>query len=85
MKTTIDLPDPLFRRAKATAAERGLSLKALITEAVEKRLAEISAPPSWASVLASLPKVSTKTLHTVSQRVAESDAADLSLEDAPRS
>ncbi len=27
MKTTLDLPDPIFRKAKATAAGRGQSLK----------------------------------------------------------
>jgi hypothetical protein len=34
MKTTLDLPDPLFRKAKATAAERGQSLKEFVTEAL---------------------------------------------------
>jgi len=38
MKTTIDLPDELFRRAKALAALRGESLKQLITESLEKEL-----------------------------------------------
>jgi hypothetical protein len=38
MKTTIDLPDELFRRAKAVAALRGESLKQLITESLEKEL-----------------------------------------------
>ncbi len=39
MKTTIDIPDPLFRRAKSRAAERGQSLKALVTEALQEKLA----------------------------------------------
>lgn len=34
MKTTIELPEELFRRAKAQAALRGESLKDLITEAL---------------------------------------------------
>ena len=38
MRTTIDLPDPLFRRTKALAAVRGTSLKALIVSAVEREL-----------------------------------------------
>ncbi len=38
MKTTIDLPDELFRRAKAVAALRGESLRQLITESLEKEL-----------------------------------------------
>jgi hypothetical protein len=37
MKTTIDLPDPLFRKAKAKAAERGQTLKDLFTEALRDK------------------------------------------------
>ncbi len=39
MKTTIEIPDPLFRRAKARAAEDGKSLKELVTEAIREKLA----------------------------------------------
>lgn len=38
MKTTLELPDDLFRRAKAKAATQGITLKQLITEAVEERV-----------------------------------------------
>jgi hypothetical protein len=38
MKTTIDLPDELLRRAKAVAAVRGISVRQLITESLEKEL-----------------------------------------------
>lgn len=38
MKTTIEIPDPLFRRAKAAAAEQGKSLKDFVTEALQQRL-----------------------------------------------
>jgi hypothetical protein len=38
MRTTIDLPDPVFRRVKAAAALRGSSLKDFILQAVEKEL-----------------------------------------------
>jgi hypothetical protein len=38
MKITLELPDPLFRRAKATAAERGESLKDFVTEALREKL-----------------------------------------------
>jgi hypothetical protein len=38
MRTTIDLPDPLFRRAKALAAVRGSSLKDLVVRAVEREV-----------------------------------------------
>jgi hypothetical protein len=39
MKTTVEIPDPLFRRAKARAAERGQSLKQLFAEALQQKLA----------------------------------------------
>lgn len=38
MKTTLEIPDALFRKAKARAAERGQSLKALVTEALQEKL-----------------------------------------------
>jgi len=41
MRTTIDLPDDLFRRAKSTAALRGLSLKEMFTSFVEAGLSEV--------------------------------------------
>jgi hypothetical protein len=39
VKTTIELPDDLFREAKATAARRGTALKQLVREALEEKLA----------------------------------------------
>lgn len=39
MKTTLEIPDRLFRRAKARAAERGQPLKAFVTEALQEKLA----------------------------------------------
>ena len=38
MRTTIDLPDPLFREAKACAALEGTTLKDLVTRCVEQGL-----------------------------------------------
>jgi hypothetical protein len=38
MKTSLELPDQLFRKAKATAAERGQSLKEFVTEALRDKL-----------------------------------------------
>lgn len=38
MKTTLEIPDSLFRRAKARAAERGIPLRQFVTEAVEQKL-----------------------------------------------
>ena len=38
MRTTIDLPDLLFRKLKAVAAMRGTSLKTVIRGAVEEEI-----------------------------------------------
>ena len=39
MKTTLEIPDALFRRAKSAAAERGVPLRQLVSEAVAEKLA----------------------------------------------
>lgn len=38
MKTTLEIPDAIFRRAKATAAQRGIPLREFVTEAVKEKL-----------------------------------------------
>jgi hypothetical protein len=44
VKTTIDIPEDLFKRAKATAALAGESLRDLICDALETRLASTPVP-----------------------------------------
>ena len=39
MKTTLEIPDRIFRRAKSAAAERGIPLREFVTEAVKDKLA----------------------------------------------
>ena len=39
LKTTLDIPDSLFRLAKATAAQEGRSLKSLVEEVLQEKLA----------------------------------------------
>ena len=38
MKTTIELPDNTFRKAKVLAASRGMTLKRFFTDALEEKL-----------------------------------------------
>lgn len=38
MKTTVEIPNELFRAAKATAIRRGTTLKALITRSLEREV-----------------------------------------------
>jgi hypothetical protein len=40
MRTTIDLPDPLFREVKATAARQGMLLKDYVAQALQDKLAQ---------------------------------------------
>jgi hypothetical protein len=39
MKTTLEIPDAVFRRAKSAAAVRGVPLREYVTEAVKDKLA----------------------------------------------
>lgn len=54
MKTTIELPDELFREVKATAARRGIALREYVCQALVEKLAQQDglnrvrdAPPEW--------------------------------------
>lgn len=42
MKTTLEIPDTVFRRAKSMAAKRGIPLRELVTEAVKDKLAAVT-------------------------------------------
>jgi len=75
MKTTIDLPDPIFRRAKATAAVRGITLKSFISKAVEQSLN--AEQKDWRAALKDLPRVDQETTDEIMRSVAESDEIDL--------
>jgi hypothetical protein len=44
MRTTVDLPDSLFRKTKAVAALRGSSMKDLIIHAIEREVTGSPAP-----------------------------------------
>ena len=55
MKTTLEIPDAIFRRAKASAALRGIPLRQLVTEAIDEKVtaeAPVTDPtalPRWMS------------------------------------
>ena len=46
MKTTLEIPDGVFRRAKSAAAERGIPLREFVTQAVKDKLADAGRPGS---------------------------------------
>ncbi len=68
MKTTLEIPDPIFRRAKSVAAERGIALRVFVTEAVEEKLASASqkGEKPWAKLAGGL-----KHLHKETTRINE--------------
>ena len=45
MKTTLEIPDTIFRKAKARAAASGIPLRQFITEAVQAKLETKPAAP----------------------------------------
>ncbi|MGD0566778.1 MAG: hypothetical protein ABSA78_00115 [Candidatus Sulfotelmatobacter sp.] len=54
MKTTLEIPDFLFRRAKSVAAERGIPLRQFVTEAVQEKLRIAPQEKPWAKHLGKL-------------------------------
>ena len=71
MKTTLEIPDPLFRRAKATAAERGQSLKEFVTEALRDKLAldagrAHASEPEWMQGFGTLKRLHKETVRVQS-------------------
>jgi len=47
MKTTLEIPDFLFRRAKSVAAEHGIPLRQFVTEAVQEKLKTTPKERPW--------------------------------------
>lgn len=48
MRTTLDLPDDLMKRAKIAAVERGMTLRDLVAEGLRQALAGKKAAPTRA-------------------------------------
>lgn len=66
MKTTLEIPDAIFRRAKSAAAERGIPLREFVTEAVKDKLAATTKPDEkpWIKLAGGL-----KHLHKETERI----------------
>lgn len=54
VKTTLEIPDAVFRKAKAKAAEQGIPLRQFVTEAVEEKLKSTSEDKPWMQVVGGL-------------------------------
>jgi len=66
MKTTLEIPDAIFRRAKSAAADRGIALREFVTEAVREKLAanDKVAEKPWVKLMGKL-----KHLHHETERI----------------
>ena len=64
MKTTIEIPDAIFRKAKSKAAEQGIPLRQFVTEAVAARLQNTSPnnPKPWMKHVGKLKDLHQETL-----------------------
>lgn len=72
MKTTLEIPDFLFRRAKSVAAERGIPLRQFVTEAVQDKLNLTSGakPKPWMKHVGKLKKLRKET-NRIEKRIEE--------------
>jgi len=70
MKTTLEIPDPLYREIKAHAAARGQTVKVFVNEAVEEKLGrekpKAGAQRGWRSVFG---RASTKSVQQAQEAI----------------
>jgi hypothetical protein len=70
VKTTLEIPDDLFRKAKAAAALRGVKLRDFVAEALASQLAE-GEKASSTSKLPPQPRVAKAELRRIHQLIEE--------------
>ena len=72
MKTTLEIPDAVFRRAKSVAARRGIPLREFVTEAVKDKLADAdkAADKPWMAAFGKLRRLRTETAR-ITRRIEE--------------
>jgi hypothetical protein len=78
MRTTLDLPDQLMKRAKIAAVERGMTLRELIGSALARDL-EAGPPPPEARRRVQFPVFSSRrpgSLRLTNADIARSEAAE---------
>lgn len=83
MKTTLEIPAPLFRRAKALAARKGIPRRQLVREALLEKVegrASRTGVPAWHALAGGLSDLRTETARIL-ERI-EADAETVDAEDA---
>ena len=80
MKTTIDLDDELLAEAKAVAARRRTTLKAMVEHALRRELAPAGGAPGITSGASGLPRLAKRGARNpnaeLHRRLAEGDVED---------
>jgi hypothetical protein len=80
MKTTLEIPDGIFRRAKSVAAERGIPLRVLITEALADKLrADNGGSKPWMTAFGKLRQLRRETAKI--NRIIEEEFEQIEAED----
>jgi len=80
MKTTLEIPDGIFRRAKSVAAERGIPLRVLITEALADKLrTDNGGSKPWMSAFGKLRQLRRETARI--NRIIEQEFEQIETED----
>ena len=69
MRTTVDLPDPLFRQMKAHAALLGISIKNFITTAIESQIATTESGDDYSVDLPLIHSKKPGTLHLTNAEI----------------
>lgn len=74
MKTTLEIPDTIFRRAKSAAAARGVPFREFVTEAVKDKLAPKAkaGEKSWIKLMGKLKHLRKETVRI--NRLIEEDS-----------
>jgi len=79
VKTTLEIPDDLFREMKAAAALRGIRLRDFVTDAISGHLARMKKADSrWSQLLPPPPKVARTEMRRIHELIqAESERIDV--------
>jgi hypothetical protein len=74
MKTTLEIPDSVLRRAASVAASRGIPLRQFVTEAIKVKLAAEARPGEkpWVKLMGKLKHLHKETLRI--NRLIEQDS-----------
>jgi hypothetical protein len=80
MKTTLEIPDSVFRRAKSAASARGIPLRAFVTEAVKDKIAAESkaGEKPWLKHMGKLKRLHKETIRI--NRLIEEDSEGIDAE-----